>query len=160
MSSRTIKFARSITVVPVALILHIGAAAAADSANVMQQQGPSPAGRTATALAPQNTHLSASAVRVTGDAQESARQLLQGVTTQAPALHDVSRAPNAQRSTSAVRLTGDAQESARQLLQGVTTRTRPRPPDFSGANAKVRGDAQAQAQDLLLARRDTPAARL
>jgi hypothetical protein len=96
------------------------------------------------------------------DAQESARQLLLGVTSHAPTLStpEVSNAPNAQRSAKVTRVTGDAQESARQLLLGATSHTPPLPsPEVSRVNRnRIHGDAQVYAQHLLLGRRDTPGA--
>lgn len=137
-------FARSLMLVPLAFFFHAGSAAA---------------GETPTVAAPNAQH-SAGARRVTGDAQESARQLLLGVTSHAPILPtpDVSNAQNAQRNARVTRVRGDAQESARQLLLGATTHTPALPsPEVSRANGNRRhGDAQVYAQHLLLGRRDAP----
>ena len=129
-------FARALNLAPLALIVHVGAAAA---------------GETPTASPPANAQHSA---RVMGDAQESARQVLLGVTSRAPALPtpDASNAPNAQHGA---RARGDAQESARQLLLGATHSTAGPSPEVSRTNGSRRhGDAQLYAQHLLLGRRD------
>jgi hypothetical protein len=130
-------FARALTLAPLALIVHVGAAAA---------------GEFPTVSSPANTQHSA---RVIGDAQESARQVLLGVTRHAPTLPtpDASNAPNAQHSA---RARGDAQESARQLLLGATIHSTAGPsPEVSRTNGTRRhGDAQLYAQHLLLGRRD------
>lgn len=132
-------FARSLMLVPLALLVHVGAAAAGEPAPVS-----SPA------------HVQHSA-KVTGDAQESARQVLLGVTSHAPTLPtaDASNAPNAQHGA---RARGDAQESARQLLLGATTHSAAGPsPEVSRTNRnRKHGDAQLYAQHLLLGRRDAP----
>ena len=122
-------FARSLLLVPFALSVHIGAAAAADSPS-----------------------------RVIGDAQESARQLLLGTTTHTSDLPNDSKTTNLQHNVPVARLTGDAQESARQLLVGATTHTEalPSPEVSKGRGNRMRGDAQVAAQHLLLGRRDTP----
>jgi len=136
-SHRTIRaFARSLTLVPAALLLHIGAAVASDSPESPVQA---------------SVQRSAERVRPTADAQELARQLLLGVR---------SASPTAQPTARAVRPTGDAQELARQLLLGITIRT-PSEPEFDVSRAtgnRLHSDAQAHARQVLLGRRDASAA--
>lgn len=110
MSSRiTWPFARSFTIVPAVLLFRIGAAAAADSVDeLLQQQRDLLAGRTATVAALSNEQRSAGEDGPPGDAQDSARRLLLGVTP--GQLHPgVSTA-------SGDRVYGDAQVLARRLL--------------------------------------------
>jgi hypothetical protein len=136
-SHRAIRaFARSLTLVPAALLLHIGAAVASDSPESPVQA---------------SAQRSAERLRPTADAQELARQLLLGVPS-AP--------PTAQPAARAVRPTGDAQELARQLLLGITTRT-PGEPESDVPTAtgdRLHGDAQAHARQILLGRRDASVA--
>jgi hypothetical protein len=138
-SNITRAFARSLILVPLALV-HLGAATAADSPErVTQQQATAQHG--------------ARTPKATPDAQESARELLLG---------GRAAAPNAQHSGSVAKVRGDAQESARQLLLGATTRTTvptsPEVPRVKGT--RIHGDAQMYAQQLLLGRPDTAAGRL
>jgi hypothetical protein len=113
MSFRIIRMlARWQTIVPAVLAFHIGVAAAAGSADdFMQQQRDLLAGRRiATTAAPSVAQHRSGEGSSTGDAQESARELLLGV---APGRlrPDVSR-------VSRDRVYGDAQMLARQLLLG------------------------------------------
>jgi hypothetical protein len=112
MSSRiTWPFARSFTIVAAVLLFRIGAAAAANSVDdVLQQQRDLLAGRPATVAALFSEQRSAGEDGPPGDAQESARRLLLGVTP--GQLHPgVSTA-------SGDRIYGDAQVLARHLLLG------------------------------------------
>lgn len=110
--------ARSLTIIPAILLFHAGVAAAEGPGDdFMQQQRDLLAGRRiATATAPSGGHYSSGKGRSTGDAQESARQLLLGVSPDG-LRPDVSR-------VSGNRVYGDAQVLARQLLLG----TRDTPP--------------------------------
>jgi hypothetical protein len=129
--------ARSLTLVPAALLLHIGAAVASELPEI-----------------PKESHAQRSAARMrpTGDAQEQARQLLLGIMS-APSA-------TAQPAERAVRPTVGAQEQARQLLLGITTQTPGQPQsDVSKAiGNRGRGDAQVLAREVLLGQRDVPAA--
>lgn len=104
--------ARSLTILSAVLLFQTGVAAAADSVDdFMQQQRDLLAGRRiAPVTAPSSARHSSGEERATGDAQESARQLLLGV---AP---DRLR-PDASRASGG-RVYGDAQLLARQLLLG------------------------------------------
>jgi hypothetical protein len=87
-----------------------------------------------------------------GDAQQRARQLLLGATSST-----VSAAANAPRSLSATTPVGDAQESAQRLLVGAAT-SNLRQPRTRADSDRVHGDAQLQAQHVLLGRLDAPPA--
>jgi hypothetical protein len=109
MSSRIIRSsARSLTLVAAALLIHIGSAVAADSAQEQARQVllgvttvVSADGRTARAVGPD------------GDAQEQARRSLLGVTAQTPG-----RPQPGTFTVSENRFHGDAQALARQVLLG------------------------------------------
>ncbi len=115
MSPRTIRaFAHSLTLVPLALFFHIGAAAAAGSVDdLLEQQRAYLAGRATTMSAPASAQRSTREARSTGDAQEHARRLLLDVPTRTSSSQrpDVSRA-------SGNRVYGDAQVLARHVLLG------------------------------------------
>jgi hypothetical protein len=114
MSLHIVKFfSRPLSFILAALLIHVGSAAAADSAGDAQQQARELlAGRIATQSAPPSERRAARAVRPTGDAQELARQLLLGVTD--------SNAAALVESTvqKGVLVHGDAQAMARRLLLG------------------------------------------
>ncbi len=88
-----------------------------------------------------------------GDAQERARQLLLGATSNV-----VSNAPQAPRTARASTRTADVQESARRLLVGAAT-LNPRQPRTRADGDRAHGDAQLQARRVLLGRlEESPAA--
>lgn len=115
MSSRIIRtFAHPLTLVPVALFFHIGAAAAAGSVDdLLQQQRAYLASKATTTSAPTSARRSTWEVGSTADAQEQARRLLLNVPTRTSSPHrpDVSRADGN-------RVYGDAQMLARHVLLG------------------------------------------
>ena len=104
-------FARSLTIVPAILLLRVGAAAGADSVDdVLRQQRDVLAGRTAAVSAPSDSAPRGSDDRSVGDAQESARRLLLGVTPGA--------LPPGIAKANGERGRGDAQLAAQHLLRG------------------------------------------
>jgi len=126
--------ARSLTIVPAALLLHIGAALAADSPQSLRQP---------------DAQRSTPPVNSTADAQEFARRLLLGITAAPPTPQPAGRGGKS---------TGDAQEFARDLLLGITTRTTQPQTEGSKTNGpRVHGDAQALAREVLVGRRDASA---
>jgi len=117
-------FSRPLALASAALVIHIGAAAAADStADVQQQARELLAGTTAAHSAPQSGLRDGKATRPTADAQELARQLLLGATG--------SRV-------------GDAKTIKHSEIAGASRKTelRGRPVAY--------GDAQAAARQVLL----------
>jgi hypothetical protein len=114
MSSRTITtLAHSLTLVPAALILHSGAAAAANSVdNLLEQQRAVLAGRVVAVSVPANAH-HAQSMRSTDDAQEHARRLLLDLPSRARAERQLA-ASGARGSW----VYGDAQVLAQHLLAG------------------------------------------
>jgi len=116
-------FARSLTLVSAAALLHIGAAVAVDSSDGALKA---------------SAQLGAALTAPTGDAQQQARQLLLGITSP----------PSRGRSSAAsgVRATGDAQEQARQRLLGITSAPSATAP---ASTVRATGDAQEQARQLL-----------
>ena len=92
MSFRTPKtFARLLTVVPAALVLYSGAATAANSADdFLEQTRALLAGKPTLVSTPSSAPRSTAQRRSGGDAQEWARRLLLGVTTQPPSLPEAS----------------------------------------------------------------------
>jgi hypothetical protein len=110
MSSRIIRsLARSLTLVAAALLIHIGSAVAADSAQEQARQvllG-------VTTFVSADVQRTARAVGPEGDAQEQARRPLLGVTARAPG-----RPQPGTFTVSENRFHGDAQALARQVLLG------------------------------------------
>jgi hypothetical protein len=110
MSSRIIRsLARSLTLVAAALLIHIGSAVAADSAQEQARQvllG-------VTTVVSADVQRTARAVGPEGDAQEQARRPLLGVTAQTPG-----RPQPGTFTVSENRFHGDAQALARQVLLG------------------------------------------
>jgi hypothetical protein len=107
-------FARSLTLVPVALVVHIGAAAAGGSVDdLLERQRALLSGRATAISAPASAQRSTGEVKSTGDAQEQARRVLFAVPTRnsSPQQPHVSRA-------SGDRVYGDAQALARHVLLG------------------------------------------
>src|ERR1700752_2037320 len=105
-------FVRSLTLVPVALVAHIGAAAAGGSVDdLLEQQRALLSGRATAFSAP--TGAQHWEVKSTGDAQEQARQVLLAV----PARNSSPQPPHVSRA-SGDRVYGDAQALARRVLLG------------------------------------------
>ena len=115
MSPRTIRaFARSLTLIPVALVVHIGAAAAGGSVDdLLQQQRALLAGRVTAISAPTSAQPSTGEVNSTGDAQEHARRVLLA----APTPNSSPQQPHVSRARGD-RVYGDAQALARHVLLG------------------------------------------
>lgn len=113
MSRRTIRaFARSLTLLPVALVVHIGAAAAGGSLDdLLEQQRALLSGRATAISAPASAQRSTGEVKSTADPQEQARRVLLAVPMRSlsPQQPHVTRA-------SGDRVYGDAQAQARHVL--------------------------------------------
>ena len=126
MSLHIMKFlGRPLSVISVALLIHVGGAVAADSAGDVQQQARDLlTGRIATQSAPSSEPRAERAVRSTGDAQELARRVLLGVAdsgvqgTKPIARPDSAAAPVGFSVQKSVLARGDAQAMARRLLLG------------------------------------------
>ena len=104
--------------VPAALLLHLGAAAAADSTDsVLQLQREVLAGRTATALAPPQTQ-SVHAVLQPSDTQELVQQQLLGTRNQAEATRAADAPAVAGRDVYTSGARSDLQVLAQRLLLG------------------------------------------
>ena len=114
MSSPKKSVARSLGLVPLALIVHIGAAAAANSANdPVEQLRALLSGRPAATSAPASAPRSAKATRSIGDAQQQAREVVLAIPAGMPS------APRPYASKpSRDRASGDAQAQARQVILG------------------------------------------
>jgi hypothetical protein len=114
-SHRTIRaFARALTLVPVALVVHIGTAAAGGSvADLLEQQRALLSGRATAISAPTSAQRSTGEVKSTADAQEQARRVLLAVPTRNSSLQQ----PHVSRA-SGDRVYGDAQAQARHVLLG------------------------------------------
>lgn len=111
-------FARSLMLVPLAVIVHVGAAVAAGTADAQESARQLLLGVASHPATPSPSDASKApnaqrSARAIGDAQESARQLLLGTSTHTPALPSpqVSKADRNRRH-------GDAQLYAQHLLLG------------------------------------------
>jgi hypothetical protein len=105
---------------PMALIVHISAAAAANPLNDRaDEQRAGLSGESATVQAPVSAPRSLKVARSTGDAQQQAREMLLGIHAGTPS------GPHS--SSKVARSTGDAQQQAREMLLGMHAGTRSGP---------------------------------
>jgi hypothetical protein len=125
---------------PMALIVHISTAAAANPLNDRaDQQRAWLSGKSATVSAPVSAPRTTKVARSTGDAQQQAREMLLG-------LH--AGTPSGPRNLNVARSTGDAQQQAREMLLGLHAGTPSGPRNLNVVRST--GDAQQQAREMLL----------
>src|ERR1700730_11869684 len=125
---------------PMALIVHISAAAAANPLNDRaDEQRAWLSGKSATVSPPASAPRSSTVARSTGDAQQQAREMLLGIHA---------GTPSGPRSSTVARSTGDAQQQAREMLLGIHAGT-PSGPRRSTVPRST-GDAQQQAREVPL----------
>jgi hypothetical protein len=125
---------------PMALIVHISAAAAANPLNDRaDEQRAWLSGKSATVSPPASAPRSSKVARATDDAQQQAREMLLGIHA---------GTPSGPRSSTVARSTGDAQQQAREMLLGIHAGTHSGP--RSSTIARSTGDAQQQAREVPL----------
>jgi len=123
MSSLTKSVTQLLGLAPMALIVHISAAAAANPLNDRaDEQRAWLSGESATVQAPVSAPRSLKVARSTGDAQQQAREMLLGIHA---------GTPPEPRSSKVARSTGDAQQQAREMLLRIHAGT-PSGPAASG----------------------------
>lgn len=118
MSLRIVRsFSHPLSLISVALLIHIGGAVAADPAgDVQQQMRQVLAGRIAIQSAPPSERRDDTAGRPSGDAQDLARRLLLGVTgSRVQGTEAITRHENAEKG---LPVHGDAQAIAQRVILG------------------------------------------